>query len=230
MNQKKLLVIGNWKLNPATKTEAIALADQIDKNSKHTAVLAPPLIFLTTIDYPLLAAQDCFSNIKGAYTGQTSAAALASLQVKYCIIGHSERRSLGETDEMINQKASMALSAGLIPVICIGHGTTVTEDDLAVTEVLARQLDINLNGLDPNRVVVAYEPVWAIGSGKSASPEHAEMISLFIQTKYQVPIVLYGGSVNSANASSYVQQPHINGFLVGGASLLPNDFNYIINI
>ena len=161
---------------------------------------------------------------------------MLSLGAKYCIIGHSEKRNLGEDDKMVASKVSMAVKAGLIPVVCVGHGTTVDEDDLAVTELIGSQLTIVLSALaglpelDLAKVVVAYEPVWAIGTGKSASPEHAETIALFIKTKFKISTVLYGGSVNSHNAASYGQQPDVDGFLVGGASLLPADFNAIINI
>lgn len=227
MTQK--LIIGNWKLNPLTVAEAQKLAAAIDREPKHQTVLCPPTSFLGEVDYPNLGAQDCFWKQKGAYTGQVSPAQLASMGVKYCLVGHSERRELGETDSEINLKLLALQEQGITPVLCIGHGTTKEEDDLAVVDVLKTQLDNDLAEVDRTKIIVAYEPVWAIGSGKPATPEHAEQIALFIKTKYDVGTVLYGGSNNSTNAAGYLAQPHIDGLLVGSASLLPDDFNKMIN-
>ncbi len=227
MNQK--LIIGNWKLNPLTLQEAQALAGKIDRTPQHQAVICPPTPFLSAIDYPNLGAQDCFWKAKGPYTGQTSPAELKSLGVKYCIVGHSERRELGETDEQVNAKIFALQEQNITPVLCVGFGTAREEDEMAVVDVLKRQLEQGLLGAD-HSLVVAYEPVWAIGSGKPASPDHAEKIAIFIKTKYDIATVLYGGSTNSTNAASFLQQPHIDGLLVGGASLLPDDFNKMINL
>ena len=224
------LIVANWKLNPLTLAEAQALAAKIDRAPKHATVVCPPAAFLSSIDYPHLGAQDCFWKAKGPYTGQVSAAELKSIGVQYCIVGHSERRGLGETDEQINGKIQALLEQNITPVLCVGYGTTITEDDLEVIDVLKGQLDSGLAGIDPAKVVVAYEPVWAIGTGKPASPEHAEKVALFIKTKYNVSKVLYGGSVNSTDVRGFLAQHHIDGALVGGASLLADDFNKIINI
>jgi triosephosphate isomerase len=142
---------------------------------------------------------------------------------------------LGETDEEVSEKIQALLEQKITPVLCIGFGTTAEEDDMAVVDVLRIQLEQGLSKVDPKKVVVAYEPVWAISSGdphstkKSDTPEHAEKIGIFIKTKYQVGKVLYGGSVNSVNAQGFLSQSHIDGVLVGGASLLADDFNKIIN-
>ncbi len=230
----KKIIIANWKLNPITNTEAKKLASKISKNSPHTVVLCPPTIFLGSIDYPLLGAQDCFWKLKGAYTGQTSPEQLKSMKVKYCLVGHSERRTFGETDAEIREKIAALLSVGIIPVLCIGFNTTIEEDDLEVIEVLRDQLKAGLKGIDASKVIVAYEPVWAISSGnpyatkKLATPGHAERIALFIKTKFGVKKVIYGGSVTSVNAPGFLEQPNIDGLLTGGASLLPDDFNKII--
>lgn len=165
---------------------------------------------------------------KGAYTGEVSPAQLKSMGVKYCIIGHSERRALGESDELINAKLKALLEYKITPILCVGFGTTVQEDELEVMEVVGQQLAEDLEGIDPKKVVVAYEPVWAIGSGKPATPDHAEQIGLYITTKHGVTRVLYGGSVNSTNAGQFLVEPHVNGLLIGGASLLADDFNKII--
>jgi triosephosphate isomerase len=232
----KKLIIANWKLNPPTLKEAQELAGQISKDAKHTVVLCPPTIYLSNIQYPNIGAQDCFWKDKGPHTGQSaSPAQLKDLGIKYCIVGHSEKREVGDTDEMVNLKVRALLEHNLTPILCVGFGTTVEQDDLEVTDVLKQQLDVDLAGFDPSKVVVAYEPVWAISSGdpyatkKIATPEHAEKISIFIR-KYNVTKVLYGGSANLNNSKEFLDQPHIDGLLVGGASLIADHFNQIINM
>lgn len=233
--QLKKLVIGNWKLNPLSLAEAERLASRIDPTPVHETVICPPTLFIASVNYPVLGAQDCFWENKGVHTGETSPLALKKLGVKYCLVGHSERRNNGETELEIRKKIEALLSVKIVPVLCVGFGTTVEEDDLEVTDVLKGQLTSALKGLATSPVVVAYEPVWAISSGNSyghkvATPDHAEKIAMFIETKFSVKKVLYGGSVNSTNAKGFMEQPHIAGLLVGGASLLPGDFNKIINI
>ena len=226
----KKLIIANWKLNPVRLKDAQKLASLISKKSKNKVVLCPPAIYLSSVKYSNLGAQDCFWQEKGAYTGQTSPLQLKDLKVKYCLVGHSERRGLGETDEMVNAKLKTLLSHGIIPVLCVGYGTSVEQDDLEVTDILKSQLTLGLLGIEISKIIVAYEPFWAIGTGKVATPEHADKISLFIKTKFKVVSVLYGGSVNSMNAQSYLQQQQIDGLLIGGDSLIPAHFNTIINL
>ncbi len=221
------LIIANWKLNPLTLVNAEQLAASIGP-SKHEVVVCPPSPFLARINVPILGAQDCFWKLKGPFTGETSPAQLKDLGVKYCLIGHSERRALGETDDMVAAKLQALLEQGITPVLCVGFGTTVGEDQLDVTEALRPQLESALHETDPKQVVVAYEPVWAIGTGKPATSEHAEQIALFIKTKYGVTKVLYGGSVNGVNAKEFLSQDHIDGLLVGSSSLIPDEFNKII--
>ncbi len=225
----KKLIIANWKLNPLTKQEAVRLAQKIDTKSKHEAVICPPSVFLSVVTFPRLGAQDCFWENKGAHTGQVSPLTLKSLKVKYCLVGHSERRNTGETEEGIHKKVEALLSVGITPVVCVGHGTSVKQDELEVADVLRTQLKSALKGVDSTQVVVAYEPVWAIGAGKPATPDHAEKIAIFIRTQFKPAKVLYGGSANATNAGEYLSQPNIDGLLVGGASLLPKDFNQMIN-
>lgn len=225
----KKLIIANWKLNPTTLAEAQKLVSVIHRKAKNKVVLCPPTIFLSQVDYPVLGAQDCFWQEKGAYTGQTSPAQLKSLGIKYCIVGHSERRAVGETDEMVNAKVKALLEFKITPVLCVGFGTKVEQDDLEVVDVLKTQLDVDLAGVDPEKVVVAYEPIWAIGTGRNATPEHAEKVAIFITSKYQAAKVLYGGSVNLQNARNFLKEPNVGGLLVGGASLLAGQFNQIIN-
>jgi triosephosphate isomerase len=226
----KKLIIANWKLNPTTLKEAQKLAAAISRTKKNTVVLCPPTIYVSNIQYPNLGSQDCFWEEKGAFTGQVSPLQLKSLKIKYSIIGHSEKRATGETDEMINAKTKAALANAITPVVCVGFGTKVEQDDLEVTDVIKQQLDTDLKGIEVSKVVVAYEPVWAIGTGKVASPEHAETIGLFIKNRYGVKKVIYGGSVSPTNAKGFLEQRNVDGLLVGGASLIPSYFNEIIDM
>ena len=231
----KKLIIANWKLNPTSLKEAKKLAAAISRTKKNTVVLCPPTIYLSQIDYPNLGAQDCFWVDKGPHTGQVSPAQLKDLKIKYCLVGHSERREVGDTDEMINAKIKACLENRITPILCVGFGTTVEQDDLEVADVLKQQLDIDLKGIDPLRVVVAYEPVWAISKGnpyatKAADAEHAEKMAIFIKNRYKVTKVIYGASVNLNNAKDFLSQRNIDGILPGGVSLIPLHFNQIINM
>jgi triosephosphate isomerase (TIM) len=231
----KKLIVANWKLNPISAKDAVKLTSQIKKTKKNTVVLCPPHIYLSSVKYPNLGAQDCFWENKGAFTGQVSPAQLKNLKIKYCIVGHSEKRSTGENDVQINFKIHALLENGITPILCVGYGTTAEEDDLAVVDVLKTQLEQSLKGIDATKVVVAYEPVWAISTGnsighKTPTPEHAEKIGLFIKTRFGVETVLYGGSANILNAKSFLDQENVDGLLVGGDSLIAKHFNEIINI
>lgn len=232
----KKLIIANWKLNPSTLKEAQALAALISVKAKNKVVLCPPTIYLSSINYPVLGAQDCFWADKGTYTGQVSAAQLEDLGIKYCIVGHSERREFGgDTDEIVNGKVKACLAHKITPVLCVGFGTTVEQDDLEVVDVLRGQLDVGLKGVDASEVVVAYEPVWAISKGnpyatKAADAEHAEKMAIFIKTRFKVEKVIYGASVNLNNAKGFLSQRNIDGILPGGVSLIAKDFNQIINL
>lgn len=230
------LIIANWKLNPTTIAEAKELASKIKKKSRNIVVLCPPAPFLGFVKYPLLGAQDVFWMPKGPYTGQVSPLTLKSLGVQYCIVGHSENRTVGETDEQINLKIKTLLQNKITPVLCIGFNTTVEEDDLEVIDILKDQVAKALKDVNAKKIVVAYEPVWAISSGKNfedhkvPTPEHAEKIAMFLKNKFGVKHILYGGSVNPENAEGYLSQRSIDGLLIGGASLIPDDFNKIISL
>jgi triosephosphate isomerase (TIM) len=232
---QKKIIIANWKLNPSTLKEAQSLASKINRKPKNKVVLCPPTIYLSQIDYPNLGAQDCFWAEKGTYTGQTSAAQLKDLGIKYCLVGHSERREFGgDTDEIVNAKVKACIEHKITPILCVGFGTTVEQDDLEVTDVLKAQLDIDLKDVDSSKVVVAYEPVWAISKGnpyatRAADADHAEKMAIFIKTRYKPAKVIYGASVNLNNAKGFLQMPNIDGLLPGGVSLIPDHFNQIIN-
>lgn len=226
----KKIIIANWKLNPITSKEAIKLTSQINRKAKNKVVVCPPHVFLSSVKYPNLGAQDCFWEAKGHFTGQVSPLQLKALKVKYCIVGHSERRAVGETDVQINLKLKALLEHKIIPILCVGYGTMANEDDMEVVDVLKSQLQTDLMGVDPSQIIVAYEPVWAIGTGKTPTADHADRIALFIKTRFGVEKVLYGGSVTKFNAAQFLGQQQIDGFLVGGDSLIPNHFNEIINL
>lgn len=232
----KKLIIANWKLNPTALQDAVKLASAVQKRSKHKAVLCPPSVFLSQVKFPNLGAQDCFWEDRGAFTGQVSPLQLKSLKVKYCIVGHSEKRRVGESDVQVNFKLHALLNRGITPVLCVGYGTTVEQDDLEVVDIIKSQLEPDLQGVDASKVVVAYEPVWAISSGnpyatgRVPTPEHAEQIALFIKTRFHAAAVLYGGSVTAYNAKGFLDQQNVDGLLVGGDSLIPAHFNQIINL
>jgi triosephosphate isomerase len=229
---KKKLIVGNWKLNPATLAEAKTLVLKLNKaRSKHAVVLCPPYIYLGLLKSKyVLGAQDIFWEEKGAFTGQISGAMLKQFSVKHAIIGHSEIRELGESDHEINLKILAALRNKIAPILCVGFGLTADMAEEDIYFHLQSQLGNALNGIDPSKVVVAYEPVWAIGSGHPAEPEHAERVAMFIKIKFKVAKVLYGGSSNSGNAESFLSKSHIDGLLVGGASVDAEDFSKIISI
>ncbi len=236
----KKLIIANWKMNPRTVSEAIRLAKSCDKNE---VVIAPPFVFSEAvgkvIKKAVLGAQDIFWEDKGPYTGEVSYRQLESVGTKYVIIGHSERRAMGETDEIINKKAKFALAHGLRVILCVGEKSDVRRRGMAAAKkFVASQLERDLQGaisskLKVSSLIIAYEPIWAIGTGKNETPKNASKIAGFIKEllvksyKFKVR-VLYGGSINSENAGSFLVSRDIDGLLVGGASLKTGEFNKII--
>ncbi len=237
ITMKKLLV-ANWKMNPATEREAVVLARASDRKN---VVICPPLVYVSSVKGQVskakVGAQDVFCEEKGAYTGEISPAMLKNLGVKYVIIGHSERRKwLHETDEMINKKIKAALKAGLKVILCVGEPWPVRKKGLAAAKQFVKaQLKKDLKFLHSNsyilnsRLIVAYEPIWAIGTGRADKPADAVEMSKFIKNLLRVP-VLYGGSVDGKNAENFLKYKEINGALVGGASLKAGEFNKIIKI
>ena len=240
------LIAGNWKMN-TTLAEARALANALASNlngvSGVEVLLCPPFISLTTVGSEIsgttlkLGAQNLYPEPKGAFTGEVSPAMLAGL-CDYVIIGHSERRALfGEDDAFVNRKLHSALAHDITPILCVGETLAQRESD-TTDEVLTRQVIKGLDSVSPDaNFVVAYEPVWAIGTGKAASASDAEQaISLIRQTISQQlggqvaerTRILYGGSVKSSNITDFITSPEIDGALVGGASLDPDDFSGIV--
>jgi triosephosphate isomerase len=247
---RPLFIAGNWKMNPATAKEAVTLAEAI-KNGVGQAVevrvaVCPPAVFLHQVDAALanspigLGGQNMHWKPEGAYTGEISGAMLNDAGCTHVILGHSERRhGMGETDAQVNAKLHAALGVGLIPIVCIGE--TLQEREANQTEdVVAGQLTGSLAGVSAEQmagVVLAYEPVWAIGTGLTATPAQAQAVHEFIRdwltklfgaaTAARI-VVQYGGSVKPDNAGELLACPDIDGALVGGASLKEADFLGII--
>lgn len=226
----KKILIANWKMNPVSEKEAIKLARTEDFRS---AVIVPPFPFLGAVKKVLknasLGAQNAFYEEKGAYTGEISPVMLKKLGVKYIIIGHSERRALGESDVTIARKVNAAMGAGCVAVLCVGEPLSVKKKgDAEVKKYIGTQLKIFKNSKSKN-LIIAYEPIWAIGTGKNANPEDAAYVARCIQSIVRVP-VLYGGSTNSKNAEGFLIRKEVSGLLVGGASLNAREFQKMLKI
>ena len=236
------LIVGNWKMN-GLMSEARDLAAALVKCAATgqlmgEMVLCPPFPYLNVVQHRLvgspivLGAQDCHSSAKGAFTGDISATMLADVGCKYVIVGHSERRQTqGESSELVKAKAEAAHAAGLIPIICIGE-TKEERDTGSTMTVLSDQLRSSLPGnATAENTVIAYEPVWAIGTGDAAKPADLQvtytalrkLVTELVSDGKQLRL-LYGGSVKSSNASQLMAINDVNGFLVGGASLVADDF------
>jgi triosephosphate isomerase (TIM) len=242
---KKKLIAGNWKMNgglAANEALAKALLAGLSVPACNVAVCAPApylaqLQVLLANSAIALGAQDVSAHESGAYTGEVSVAMLKEFGVRYAIVGHSERRQYhGETDAAVAAKAQRALAGGITPIVCVGE--TLAEREAGKTEeVVKRQLAavIHANGHCISEIVVAYEPVWAIGTGKTASPEQAQQVHAVLRAQLKAAsdhadriAILYGGSMNAANAAQLLAQPDIDGGLIGGASLKAPDFLTII--
>lgn len=246
--KRKAVIAGNWKMNK-TPAQAAALLEELKplvENANCDVVVCPPYV-----DLPVAVEKTAGSKIgvgsqnihfeqSGAYTGEISAEMLVELGVKYAIVGHSERRQyFGETDETVNKRAKAAVDAGLIAIVCVGEN--LEEREQGITEDLVRlQTKVALQGFsadDMKKVIVAYEPVWAIGTGRTATAEQAEEVcaairkvlaELYGQSVADSITIQYGGSMNAANAAELLAKPNVDGGLIGGASLKPADFAEII--
>jgi len=234
------LVVGNWKMNGSRASNSVLL-DALKASAPFAANVAVcvPAPFLRDVAAVLQGSvitwggQDCSSHASGAFTGEISAAMLAEFGCRYVIVGHSERRAMhGESDRLVAEKAARALASGVTPIVCVGE--TLAEREAGQTEtVVARQLGaaIELLGDAIAQTVVAYEPVWAIGTGKTASPAEAEAVHAILRAQLaavSLPAgnisILYGGSVKADNAASLFAQANIDGGLIGGASLNAGQF------
>ena len=242
----KKLIAGNWKMNGNLATNEsllAALTAKLDSQGACDIALCVATPYLAQIQALKaaaihLGAQDVSAQTSGAFTGEVSATMLKDFGVRFAIVGHSERRQYhGETDALVAEKAKAALAAGITPIVCVGE--TLAEREAGRTEeVVKRQLAavIHTNGHCISEIVVAYEPIWAIGTGKTASPDEAQAVHAVLRAQLKAATdqsatvkILYGGSMNAANSASLLSQPDIDGGLIGGASLKAADFLSIIS-
>ncbi len=247
---RKKIVAGNWKMN-TTLAEGIELAKEVNEKVKAAApagvkvIVGTPFIHLADVNRLAtdieVAAENCAAEAKGAYTGEVSAAMVKSTGCKYVILGHSERRAYyGETPEILKEKVQLALANGLTPIFCIGEVLEERNQGIqnqVVYEQLAGSL-YDLSAEDFSKIILAYEPVWAIGTGLTATPEQAEEIHAYIRStiaeKYGNEVaentsILYGGSCKPSNAKELFANPNVDGGLIGGAALKVADFKGIID-
>ena len=245
---RKKIVAGNWKCN-TTLEEGIALAKEVNalvNTNDVVVVLGTPFIHLTEVVKTVtnkaiaVSAQNCAAEAKGAFTGEVSASMVKSTGAKYVILGHSERREYyGETSATLNKKLALVLENGLTPIYCCGEPLSIREAGTQ-NQYVINQLEetiFNLSVEDFNKLVIAYEPIWAIGTGKTATTEQAQEIHKVIREAIAAKMgkeaaegvsILYGGSCNAANAKELFANPDVDGGLIGGASLKAADFNAII--
>jgi len=248
---RKPFVAGNWKMNTDTHT-SVNLARRVASDSSElvghniTVAVFPPFVYLHSVAQAVSAsniavgAQDVYFEPKGAFTGEISASMLKDIGCIYTLCGHSERRHvIDETDELINKKVAASISGGLLPILCVGE--LLSERDASRTEeVVTRQIKNCLAGLSIEKVsavTIAYEPVWAIGTGRTATPQQAQevhdIVRKLLAEMYDSELaeetrILYGGSVTPGNSAELMSQPDVDGLLVGGASLNADDFLAII--
>ncbi|HNS22490.1 MAG TPA: triose-phosphate isomerase [Sedimentisphaerales bacterium] len=248
---RKPFVAGNWKMNTDSRS-SVELAQGVAKGAsglagdKVNVAVIPPFVYLQSVVKAVsstgvsVGSQDVYIEPKGAFTGEVSAAMLKDVGCTYVLCGHSERRHvLGESDELVGKKVTASIAGGLLPILCVGE--LLAERDAGQTEaVVARHLKTGLAGLSIDKmsaVTIAYEPVWAIGTGRTATPEQAQEVHVFVrkvlaemfnQKLADEICVLYGGSANAGNAKDLMAQKDVDGLLVGGASLKVDDFVKII--
>ncbi|MDE5763449.1 MAG: triose-phosphate isomerase [Ruminococcus sp.] len=247
---RKAVIAGNWKMNN-TRPEAKALLEAIKplvanaENNIEVIACVPFTNLETAVNTTAgsnvkIGAENVHFEEKGAFTGEISAPMLVELGVEYVVIGHSERRQyFGETDETVNKRTLAALNAGLKPIVCVGELKWERQCNIT-EEVIARQIKLDLWDVTAEQiknVIIAYEPVWAIGTGLTATPEQAQEVCAFIREQLaklydeetaQAVTIQYGGSMNAGNAAELLAKPDIDGGLIGGASLKANDFNTIV--
>jgi triosephosphate isomerase (TIM) len=240
---RRQIIAGNWKMH-GSRAENAALVEAIVHKLPNAAAdvwVCPPFVYLAEVSRALagspvaLAAQDVCAETQGAFTGEVSAAMLKDVGCAGCIVGHSERRALfGETDQLVARKFAAVLAVGLTPILCVGESLAEREAGRTF-EVVDRQLDavLDLSGVAAfARAIIAYEPVWAIGTGKTATPQQAEEVHAHIRARVAsrdakiaaLVRIQYGGSMKAANAAELLSQPNVDGGLIGGASLKADEF------
>ena len=250
MNRKyrKTVIAGNWKMNKTpseTKEFMTQLKAIMPKGRWCDVALCVPAVCIPAAVRAMretrvgIGAENCNANPSGAYTGEIATNMLTDAGCKYVIIGHSERRAMGETDAEVNAKVQAALAAELIPILCVGE--SLEQREIGITEEwITMQIKAALNGVAEEKIrkiIIAYEPIWAIGTGKTATPEQAQEVcegirtvvrKLYSSKNARAISILYGGSMNEKNAFELLAQPDIDGGLIGGASLVPEKFVKII--
>jgi triosephosphate isomerase len=238
VRQRTRLVAGNWKMHGSRASNRAlleALAGELDRKSAVEVALCPPYPYLEQVSGLLAGtpiawgAQNISEHAQGAYTGEVSAAMVKELGCRYALVGHSERRQLyGESDAQVAAKFAAARAAGITPILCVGE--TLEEREAGRTEaVVARQLEAVMKNSDFGNALLAYEPVWAIGTGRNATPEQAQAVHAFLRARLSAGVrILYGGSVKAANAAAIFAMPDIDGGLIGGASLVAKEFLEIV--
>ena len=248
---RKQIAAANWKMNNTLEEGTILLNEIISSgvqvNDNQSVIFAIPFPYLISANQQLentsnmfVAAQNCHNKSSGAYTGEVSADMLASINIQYCVVGHSERREyFSESNQQLAEKVDRCLSKGITPIFCCGEPLAIREDDIQ-NDYVAVQLNESLFHLDAEaiqKVVIAYEPIWAIGTGKTATASQAQEMHAHIRSVLANQFgeavaanvsILYGGSVKGANANEIFSQPDVDGGLVGGASLIATEFIQII--
>ncbi|MDR1392294.1 MAG: triose-phosphate isomerase [Clostridiales bacterium] len=247
------IIVGNWKMNNSS-SESLELVKKINDlvvwKSDVEVVVCPPSVYIATTVKEIKGIKGCQIKVgaqnghfesKGAFTGEISCAMLIDVGVEYVVVGHSERRQyFGETDEVVNKRALCAIKSGLTPIVCVGE--TLAERENSITEeIIRKQVKLILNGISENeieKVIIAYEPIWAIGTGKTATNEQANEVcksirnlvyELYGEKVSEAIRIQYGGSMNGENARELLSQSEIDGGLVGGASLKAEEFSKIVN-
>lgn len=245
---RRVFVAGNWKMN-MDRASAVELAQAVvkaaEKHSDVDVAVCPPFVYLEAVGTVVkgtrvgLGAQNLYPAPKGAFTGEISPGMLVDIGCQFVILGHSERRATGESSEFVNEKAFAALEAGLSPIVCLGETLPQRKAEKTL-EVIRRQFDGSFSGLSSDemlRCVIAYEPVWAIGTGETATPEQAEEVHdalrRLLEDRYNKEVaeavrIQYGGSVKPDNAGELFSQPDVDGGLIGGASLKADQFEAIV--
>ncbi len=247
MKQRKLIV-GNWKMNPESKDEARKIASDVKRAMKNirktNVVICPPFVYLSPLSGVskgnlFLGAQNANAERLGALTGEVSFSELYQFNVRFVILGHSERRKMGETDEIINKKIKSVVSSGLNAIVCVGESVRDRNGDyfgFIRSQIHSALKDVNRKFLD--RIIIAYEPLWAIGAKEAMQPRDLLETSIFIRKVLKDSYgslsesiqILYGGAVDKINCAQLIEEGNVSGFLVGRESLRPKDFIEIIKI
>jgi len=246
----KKFVIGNWKMNPISNKEAeklfVTIASSISSLKKTEVIICPPFLYLDKLSKisskVILGAQDAFWGDTGPFTGEVSSLMISDAGAKYVILGHSERRVLGESNLDVNKKLKAVLASGLMPIVCVGD--LERNENHEYFNFVKKQIEEGLNGIQKNllsKIIIAYEPVWALSTTvgrKDATPNDSREMNIFIKkilsdkfgVKTELPRIIYGGSINEKNILDFMINGGIEGVLIGGASLKADKFLEIINI